>query len=311
MPKVRINGLGVANFQSDMTPEEVKAALQKKFASVREIGQKIWGGMSPLDKAALATAPVPVIGDIAGLMADADMYINDPESRTLLNAGLSAAGLIPFVPALTVAKRTAKAADEALDMSQAARMQRAADQNFKGGFYRGGKPPSDDGVLSGDFFSRDPELSKSFDNSDETDFREFMLKIDNPLGMGTVVGPPELAKLADSAKTRGLDETAGFFQELANDGMGLEGAMVQHLVEKEVGVTGMKGMLSDAGFDFLDTGRDVMRLTRGGVRDKAAKFDPSKIADPSVFAGLAGAAVGGRILLDKEDQSSTPGSPGI
>jgi hypothetical protein len=41
---------------------------------------------------------VPGLGDVAGLAADADMYATDPKSRTWLNAGLSLAGMLPFVP---------------------------------------------------------------------------------------------------------------------------------------------------------------------------------------------------------------------
>ena len=47
---------------------------------------------------ALATAPIPVVGDLAGAVSDAAMYAAYPEERTMLNAGMSLAGLVPFVP---------------------------------------------------------------------------------------------------------------------------------------------------------------------------------------------------------------------
>lgn len=53
---------------------------------------------NPLDAAAIATMPIPIVGDITGLLADADMYYNEPEQRTLLNLGLSSLGVLPFVP---------------------------------------------------------------------------------------------------------------------------------------------------------------------------------------------------------------------
>lgn len=53
-----------------------------------------------LDAAALATSPFPVVGDVVGLGADANRFINEPESRTPLNFGLAALGLIPFLPPL-------------------------------------------------------------------------------------------------------------------------------------------------------------------------------------------------------------------
>ena len=51
----------------------------------------------------------PGIGDAAGLIADAAMYASDPASRTMGNYALSAAGLLPFVPAATVNEKMAAA----------------------------------------------------------------------------------------------------------------------------------------------------------------------------------------------------------
>ena len=58
-----------------------------------------YNSMSNLDKAALFTAPVPVLGDIVGFAADTKTFIEDP---TLTNAGLGIAGLLPFVPSGTL-----------------------------------------------------------------------------------------------------------------------------------------------------------------------------------------------------------------
>ena len=52
----------------------------------------VLGGM------ALATAPIPIVGEVAGAVSDAAMYAAYPEERTMLNAGMSLAGLLPFVP---------------------------------------------------------------------------------------------------------------------------------------------------------------------------------------------------------------------
>ena len=60
-------------------------------------------GQGLLDTAAIGLSPVPVIGDLLGLGADANRFINEPESRTPLNFGLAALGLIPFVPPLVSA----------------------------------------------------------------------------------------------------------------------------------------------------------------------------------------------------------------
>jgi hypothetical protein len=50
---------------------------------------------------------LPGIGDAAGLMGDASMYATDPASRTPGNYALSAAGLLPFVPAASVTEKLA------------------------------------------------------------------------------------------------------------------------------------------------------------------------------------------------------------
>ena len=56
---------------------------------------------SVLDGAAMALSPVPLLGDLVGLGADANRYATDPESRTPMNYGLTALGALPFVPGMT------------------------------------------------------------------------------------------------------------------------------------------------------------------------------------------------------------------
>lgn len=56
------------------------------------------GEMHPLDQAAIATGPIPGLGDVVGLAADARMYYEEPETRTPGNYALTAAGMLPWVP---------------------------------------------------------------------------------------------------------------------------------------------------------------------------------------------------------------------
>lgn len=72
--------------------------------------------MAPTDLAAIITSSVPIVGDVLGLAADADMYFRDPQSRTLLNYLLSAAGMVPLVPAASQAAKVAKAVGEEPDL---------------------------------------------------------------------------------------------------------------------------------------------------------------------------------------------------
>lgn len=48
---------------------------------------------------------LPVVGDAAGLAADAVMYKNHPDQRTWTNAGITALGMLPFVPGAAVMKQ--------------------------------------------------------------------------------------------------------------------------------------------------------------------------------------------------------------
>lgn len=58
---------------------------------------------SALDTAAMSTMAVPIVGDIAGLGADAYRMYNNPKERTLGNAALMGLGALPFVPNMAMA----------------------------------------------------------------------------------------------------------------------------------------------------------------------------------------------------------------
>lgn len=54
--------------------------------------------LTPRDVVDLGISMIPVVGDAYGLYRDIEAYIDDPESRTWTNYGLTAAGMLPFVP---------------------------------------------------------------------------------------------------------------------------------------------------------------------------------------------------------------------
>jgi hypothetical protein len=120
---------------------------------------------------AVPTGFIPGIGDATGLAADAAMYAAYPEERTMLNAGMSLAGLLPFVPGAG----GVRAAEGALDMSQAARMQRANEFGGEANWYRGsaidegdelskkflGENTNAPSARRGFFFASNPETASS------------------------------------------------------------------------------------------------------------------------------------------------------
>lgn len=62
----------------------------------------------------LLASPIPIVGDVAGLLGDAAMYAAKPEERTLLNYGMTALGALPFVPSVAGAKPVKKALEYGL-----------------------------------------------------------------------------------------------------------------------------------------------------------------------------------------------------
>lgn len=84
----------------------------KPQAPQKPVGQAIsdvLGGVS------IPLSAVPVVGDVVGLGADAAMYAAYPEERTMLNAGMSLAGLLPFVPGAGGVRAAEKAAEGVSD----------------------------------------------------------------------------------------------------------------------------------------------------------------------------------------------------
>jgi len=73
------------------------------------LGAEGTGTQGMLNAAALATAPVPVVGDVMGLSADAYRLYQNPEQRTPMNYAMAAAGALPFVPAGGMLSKAASA----------------------------------------------------------------------------------------------------------------------------------------------------------------------------------------------------------
>lgn len=103
-----------------------------------------------LGAASIPMSAVPIAGDITGILADAAMYAAYPEERTMGNYAMSALGVLPLVPGVAAvrAARGANPLEGTLDMSQAARMQRAAEQGKTVDVYHG---------TNADYSSFDPE----------------------------------------------------------------------------------------------------------------------------------------------------------
>ena len=109
-----------------------------------------------LDLAALATTPVPVVGDVAGLAADGYRFATDPSSRTWGNAGWASLGLIPFVPSMGAMTRSmpSRSIDEVVSELQALAERLGVDMHVGGSklseskYLTFGVPPGTKGASS-------------------------------------------------------------------------------------------------------------------------------------------------------------------
>lgn len=90
--------------ERDIQP--LPADIDRSLSLSETLGD-IYDKMPTQDKIALLTAPIPIVGDIAGGIADVMAIKEDPSA---LNIGLALAGLLPFVPSGGVTKAGLKAA---------------------------------------------------------------------------------------------------------------------------------------------------------------------------------------------------------
>ena len=91
--------MGLLEQQNDsLLPVTANPKMLAQALKARQQPRTQLTGQGLLDTAAIGLSPVPVIGDALGLAADASRFYNEPESRTPLNFGLAALGMLPFIP---------------------------------------------------------------------------------------------------------------------------------------------------------------------------------------------------------------------
>jgi len=99
-------------------PKEAQDARRARIGQAPAVpqdysGRDLTGEL--LSALSLATTPLPVLPDVAGLAADYRMYQTKPEERTMGNYLLSAAGVLPFVPSVSAIKTAGKGVKTAAD----------------------------------------------------------------------------------------------------------------------------------------------------------------------------------------------------
>ena len=87
-----------------LDPDNAAGFIKQTLGRLADFGKensKIISYLSDMperDRTAVATSMVPGVGDVAGVRADVMNMVENPEERTLANAGWLAAGALPFVP---------------------------------------------------------------------------------------------------------------------------------------------------------------------------------------------------------------------
>lgn len=175
----------------------------------------------------------PGVGDAAGLMGDAAMYATDPASRTPGNYALSAAGLLPFVPAAGVLKQ------------------------INEDLWRGGKTIND-----GQFFSRDMEYAKGMDKGH---FGRYRITAQKALDFNQPLTVEETAQIVEALRGYKEKNAADMIMGAAEeDGGVLPGHLYMWL--ERMAKNAPEVYFKKAGIDAIDTGRDVRLLNNEGAR---------------------------------------------
>jgi hypothetical protein len=237
---------------------------------------------------ALPMSAVPVVGDVAGLGADAAMYASYPEERTALNYGLTLAGMLPFVPSAA----GVRAAEGALDMSQAARMQRADEMGADPRtFYHGGSSdfPEFNNSRRENYFSDEPRIADIYAENAERRWPGRNNASPNVIPV-KLMGRP--LKVSDQR-----DGSGGWLSNNLADALNVDLSGVP--VAKRAQFLRDEAKRQGYGFieitDMSDLGGEqsqFIALEPSNIRSVNAAFDPAKRSSADLMAGAAGAAVG-------------------
>jgi hypothetical protein len=287
-----------------------------------------WGDV--LNALAISSSPIPVAGDIAGIAADAHMYKTDPASRTWGNYGLSALGLLPYIPPAAASvgalgglmarggkgsvnagkfKQAGAIGGKGLPMDQASRMQRAKEMGFASEGYHGSQ--KDITSLNDDIYwiSEEPHLANEYAISNPlSDGGENVTKVnyksENPVRFRhaeqrkTITDVMSEALEQSTAKpTAELKQKIDFYWDKLTEKFG-DGS--RSLYEFWYDSPELKEYFESLGFDSIKASEkaDMKSKTIGilkpnNVRSTNAAFDPTKKDSANLLASFGVLGLGG------------------
>lgn len=224
-------------------------------------------------------------------------------------------GITPSDPRNTTFSGAGPTAD--LPMDEASRMARAKELGYAGQpFYRG--EASGNAYAGGPaFFSRDQEYAAGFAKKGGQDApAEYRLNLGNTFSDRAPMRAADYGRLVEAAAASDPKLAADLAESIA-PGKGVEwligfskaqpdfvvvepggASVIRHAIER--GSADPMRLFRAAGYDALDSGRDVRKIAETGIRSKDAAFDPSKAASGNIMAGLAGAAMLPAWLLSQD-----------
>lgn len=236
---------------------------------------------------ALADDVLGMLPPVAAYRAGRDMIgpgmFEGRPGLAALGVGSAALAALP----LTVAPR----AGAALAMDRASRMSRARQMGYsERPFYRG-----DAGDLTeypgSAFFSRDRATAaghaRRHQRTGTAEPREFRLNLDANFAFSGSLTREQRDRIvaAVAAENPRVGTQIG---AMIDEGTPL--GLIYHALERNTSDAG--AVLRRAGFNSVDTGRDVLMLSGSGIRSADAAFDPALAGSRNIFHGLpfAGAA---------------------
>lgn len=211
----------------------------------------------------------------------------------MIGGGSYIAGASGAVPAGAVALGGAKAARS---RSARARAMGYGDEPFYRGEANGADP--DSYADGGAFFSRDQEYAQGFAQRGGNDApREFRLNLQNAFRDYEPVTATAYYRIVKAlepelqgpfvdmvAPGKSPEWMAGFATHKPDFVVAENGALLRQALEQQSG--NALGVFKMAGYDAIDSGRDVRKLTGVGIRHKDAAFNPEKATSTNIFHTL-------------------------
>lgn len=105
-------------FKGGYNSSDANSMLSELYPAIAKTAKmgisNMWNGMDTTSKVATVAGLIPFYGDIAGVANDARLYAENPEMRTPVNFGLSALGLLPFVPGMGTIRGIGKGLEKSI-----------------------------------------------------------------------------------------------------------------------------------------------------------------------------------------------------